>query len=398
MPLPALHRRTLLRLALGAAAGAGAALNTGCARPQSRPGVAPSGRLALLAHGSLPTLGAEFDGVVIGGLSALAYDPAGDLWYTLSDARGQHGAVRCFTFRLAPLDGSTDIVPRWQSVIWLRDASDKPIRSTHFDPEGLALRHDATTGARTLFWSSEGHIREGVAPAIYAAAPDGRMQRPFQLPALLRELGREERGPQNNRTLEGIALTPDGRHLWAAMEGALRQDETEAQRALQSGPRRLTRLAAESGRADRQIAYLPDPLPSGLFTPPLARWNGISDLLVASADELWILERAFTPSTGFRVRLYAADLRAASNTLGQDALREGTFAPAPKRLLVDFSELGVPAIDNLEGMARGPSLADGAGTLLLVSDDNFSALQRTQFIALRVENAAKRSGQLDRRR
>ena len=51
-----------------------------------------------------------------------------------------------------------------------------------------------------------------------------------------------------------------------------------------------------------------------------------------------------------------------------------------RELVLDFDELGI-ALDNLEGMAFGPDLPDGRRTLVLVSDDNFSETQVTQFLA-----------------
>jgi hypothetical protein len=44
-------------------------------------------------------------------------------------------------------------------------------------------------------------------------------------------------------------------------------------------------------------------------------------------------------------------------------------------------------LDNLEGLAFGPKLSDGSQTLLLVSDDNFSDLQITQFLLFKVKIA-----------
>ena len=46
-----------------------------------------------------------------------------------------------------------------------------------------------------------------------------------------------------------------------------------------------------------------------------------------------------------------------------------------------FDDLGIP-IDNIEGMTFGPNLPDGRRTLVIVSDNNFSAGQFTQLIAL----------------
>jgi predicted extracellular nuclease len=58
--------------------------------------------------------------------------------------------------------------------------------------------------------------------------------------------------------------------------------------------------------------------------------------------------------------------------------------PLPKRLLLDFARLGVP-LDNVEGMAFGPPLADGRQSLVMVSDDNFAAHQRTQVLAFALD-------------
>jgi hypothetical protein len=54
-------------------------------------------------------------------------------------------------------------------------------------------------------------------------------------------------------------------------------------------------------------------------------------------------------------------------------------------LLANFEEdLGIVP-DNVEGMALGPVLPDGRQILILVSDNNFSQSQVTQFIALALE-------------
>jgi hypothetical protein len=51
-------------------------------------------------------------------------------------------------------------------------------------------------------------------------------------------------------------------------------------------------------------------------------------------------------------------------------------------------ELPIPFIglllDNIEAIAWGPVLANGNRSLILVSDNNFSRLQTTQFLALEV--------------
>lgn len=51
-----------------------------------------------------------------------------------------------------------------------------------------------------------------------------------------------------------------------------------------------------------------------------------------------------------------------------------------RREVFAFDDLGIP-IDNIEGMTFGPPLPDGRQTLLIVSDNNFSPEQFTQFVA-----------------
>ncbi|MEU8917357.1 MULTISPECIES: esterase-like activity of phytase family protein [Streptomyces] len=53
-----------------------------------------------------------------------------------------------------------------------------------------------------------------------------------------------------------------------------------------------------------------------------------------------------------------------------------------KKLVADFHDLSLSAVDNTEGMTWGPALPGGERTLLLVSDDNFAEGEVTQVVAL----------------
>jgi hypothetical protein len=376
---PAATRRRLLR-ALAASGGALAwpALARSDLTQVSRS--APPA-LRLLAHGSLAA-GSTFQGTTIGGLSGLAHDPATGLWYALSDDRARHGPVRCYVLRLPPAQPGRPLRPEWVDMIALRGAGGRPFAPGDTDPEALALRRDAASGRTTLLWTSEGNVRARVPPALYESALDGSLLREIALPARLRELGRLGRGPRNNQTLEGLALSPDGRHAWVAMEGALAQDSGAGLPGGAPGACRFTRIELASGRADRQLAYQPEPLPFGPAMPHGPAESGVAEVLMRDERRLWVLERAWTPATGVSARLYEADLDGASDTLGIDSLRARRHRPAPKRLLLDLRASGLPHVDNLEAMAWGPPRPDGHRTLVLCSDDNFNPLQVTQFVAL----------------
>jgi hypothetical protein len=147
------------------------------------------------------------------------------------------------------------------------------------------------------------------------------------------------------------------------------------------GPCRFTAFDVASGRAVRQIAYLPDPVQHAPAIPGGFSDNGVSEILMLDADRMLVLERGYSMGVGMSLRLYAIDTRPASDTLAFDRLRPGDYQPAAKRLVADFAQLGLSRLDNTEGMCWGPRLPNGHRTLVVVSDDNFSARQITQFAA-----------------
>ncbi len=338
--------------------------------------------LRLLAHGRLPN-GTEFKGTLVGGLSGLAYDPASELWYALSDDRSRYAPARCYVLRL-PLVAGQPLRPEWVDVITLHGADGRPFPRQDVDPEALALRRDPTTGRASLLWTSEGNVRARIAPALYESTLDGALLRECRLPARLHETGRPDRGPRHNETLEGLTLTPDGRHAWVAMESALAQDDPTPAPGAPPGPCRFTRIDLASGQADRELAYLPDPDPFGLALPRGVASSGVAEILWRDTHRLWVLERAWSPATGVSARLYEADLQRADDTLAIDTLRPGRYRPAPKRLLLNLRDAGLPHVDNFEAMAWGPPLPGGRRSLVMCTDDNFNPLQVTQFAAFEV--------------
>lgn len=51
---------------------------------------------------------------------------------------------------------------------------------------------------------------------------------------------------------------------------------------------------------------------------------------------------------------------------------------------MDLRTLNV-LLDNIEGLTLGPWLPDGQRSLILVSDNNFNSLQRTQILAFKLK-------------
>jgi len=107
--------------------------------------------------------------------------------------------------------------------------------------------------------------------------------------------------------------------------------------------------------------------------------------LPLSPTRLLAMERSFSTGVGNDVRIYLVDTAGATDTLGLPALPQDLSGVqvAQKTLVLDLDVLGV-TLDNLEGLTFGPVLPDGRQSLLIVSDNNFSPTQVTQFLAFTV--------------
>lgn len=331
--------------------------------------------------------GTVYQGTTVGGLSAIDYDPAHDRWLLLSDDRSALQPARAYTARIRY--SATDLQPvELTGVFFLQAPDGQPYPSSAQPragvpvPDGEAARW--APGGASLLWTSEGDPAHGHPPQwLEHRCCDGAWLRERPVPAALRGPWKGPTGPRNNGTLEGMALSPDGRTTWLAMEKPLRQDGPSATPESGGGAVRITAFDTASGAPLRQLAYAPDAVPHPRRVPVGPQTNGVSEILADGPHHLLVLERAYSAGVGVSARLYRIDTRSASNTLGLPALAAGTYQPAAKTLVADIGQLGLPAaVDNLEGMAWGPPLADGTPVLLLVADDNFNPAQTTQFIAL----------------
>lgn len=331
---------------------------------------------------------AIFDGTVIGGLSAISYDPGRDCYYVISDDRSAKNPARFYTVKLRLSDTGIDGVTV-TATHPLRDENGQPFGSRSLDsppvvppdPEGIAF--DA--GRQRLYWSSEGErLTDSPAgpvladPWIRIAGLDGRYLGRFAMPANL-AMSAQRTGPRRNATLEGLTLTPDGRLLFAGMEGP-RYDDGDPPDRDHGALVRVTAFDLDSGGET--------PLPSAQYAYPLepatapAQTNGLTDLVALSDTQFLVVERAFSmPSS--TVRVFHAEIGNATDILAVPTLIDTPVLPMRKTLLVDLAgEPGISPLDNVEGITLGPTLPDGRQAVLLVSDDNFAPRQVTQFLLL----------------
>ena len=325
---------------------------------------------------------------LVGGLSGIDYDAAQGRYLLLSDDRSNVDDARFYTARIR-YTADTLAEPEFTAVTALQSAAGQPYAPRRRAVDGVDVPDPEAVrwlpGGETFLWTSEGDFARGFGPALRATrAADGVLLRNVTLPAAFQPHTHEKIGPRDNDSLEGLALTPDGRTAWVAMEGPWLQDGPRATPQSGGAPVRITAIDVESGRALRQIAYPPDAVPHQSPLPRGYTTNGVSEILADGPDHLLVLERSYTLGVGNSIRLYRIALQDGSDTLGLDALAPGNHQPVRKTLVADFAHLGLKHVDNIEAMAWGEPLPGPNGprrVLVFVSDDNFNPAQVTQFIA-----------------
>ena len=348
---------------------------------------------------TFPT-GLSFDGTQVGGLSGITWDPVAQHYYAVSDDRSQFAPARFYTMEIDVADGAlTAGDVRFTDVTTLRRADGTPFPALFIDPEGIA--YDTASGA--LYISQEGQVAPiaalpggQIAPSILAYDLAGRFDTALPVDSKFLPTKDGSSGIRNNLAFESLTLSPNGRWLYTATENALFQDGPAA--TLASGTlARIVKYNALSGQAVAEYAYITDPVaeapnPSGGFAT-----NGLVELLALDNDgTLLAMERSFSagaPGTGNSIKIFVVHTQGATDIsrsvsiateIDKGKLSAFLDAPVRKELLFDLGDLGIP-LDNVEGMTLGPKLADGRQSLVLVSDNNFSATQFTQVLAFALE-------------
>lgn len=371
------------------AVGASASEHLKNKRPQTVTGIDFIGEVII------PT-GTQFDGTEIGGLSSISYDRNRQVYYTISDDQGNRtdadgeptgDPVRYYTVAVDLADGTLD-----EGDIDFLDTTELLERGREgfapggLDPEGLVVRGDS------LYISSEGNIFADpiIDPFIRRYNLRGQVADRLRIPDHYLPNG-VDHGVRFNLAFESLNLTPDRRTLITAAEGALFQDGPAS--TFDNGSlARILEYRVGRPNAVREYAYEVDAWaePSDIFGV-----NGIVEVLpIDNAGTMLVMERSFSVGgslgggTANVVSIYEISTKGATNTLRTDALYEDgepvDLTPVSKRLLFSFDDLETP-IDNIEGMTFGPTLPDGRRTVVIVSDNNFSAGQFTQFMALAVD-------------
>ncbi|WP_310429769.1 esterase-like activity of phytase family protein [Chamaesiphon sp. VAR_48_metabat_135_sub] len=323
----------------------------------------------------------------VGGLSGLTYDRQRDLFYAISDDRGDKAPARFYTLKLN-LDTTNPKQVKLDrlditDVTLLKNANGENYPPSETDTEAIAL-----TAESSVFISSEGDRNKNILPFIDEFdLKTGRVKQALPIPKRYLPDTENKRGFQNNLAFESMTLSPTGTlpasgeplRLFAATESSLMQDK-EVAKVGKDGKipgaknRWLHYLLSDRAEIVSEHLYQLDSPPLGSIEHGLPEIQAID-----TSGHFLTLERSFG-LTGFRVKLFQATMGGATDTSKIASFKGNTTIQAiKKQLAFDLKDLDI-YIDNLEGMAFGARLPDGSQTLLLVSDNNFSKRQITQFL------------------
>ncbi len=366
----------------------GAALVLGALPAQAAPA---AGSVGFQLLGDLPVPGSlSFNGVPFGGLSGVDYDAASNTWRAISSDSSDHGPARFYTLNLgssgAQLKTSVSSSVRisaGQVTLLRADGTPYPPSATAgtdtVKPE--AIRFDPTTG--DVFWANEGVNNSTLTenPAVRESTTDGHLVK--QLPGATQEAGTATTGIRDGEGLTGLTFSTNGLLAVATLGGPLLQDGPDPTATSGAVTRIMGHSRILNGLPLVQFAYPLSALPltdaSGNGT------NIVSDILAVDTTHYLVLETATAPGKGNSVRLYEIDTTGATNVTTVKSLSGATFTPVSKTLLLDFATLHLSGgVANYSGLTFGPMLANGDRSLVLVSDNGFSASVATHVLALDV--------------
>lgn len=346
-----------------------------------------------LGQATYPTGSVTVQGTQLGGLSGIDYDQVNNRYYSISDDRSDRNPARFYTLNIDLSSGALSSSGiNFSGVTTLLNQNAQPFAINTIDPEGIGL-----TSNRSVFISSEGEVSNLA----------GRLQSPFvnefalgsglqlrQLPVpskfvpVIGPADAPTAGIRNNLAFENLTITPDGKFLFTATENALVQDGPLA--TINTGSRsRILKYNLTTGQPEQEFLYLTDPVALPAVPETAFSTNGLVELLALDNRGTFLaLERSFStgaPGTGNTIKLYEVRLNGASDISGINSLNAiniNNIKPVEKRLVLNFDSLRLPTgLDNVEGMTLGPVLPNGQQSLVLVSDNNFSATQFTQILA-----------------
>jgi hypothetical protein len=340
----------------------------------------------------------------LGGLSAIDYSGADDIYYVLSDRGPKDGTVRfhcrwhAVELKL-PHEGRGPATARLVGTTLLSATDGKPMTGVasafdpngpdgnhRFDPEGLRRGPGGNVflsdeyGPMVIEFDSSGHeVRSLDIPARYKISHPAATKE--------EEISQNQSGRIANAGMEGLAISPDGSRLYALEQMPLLQDSKPSKKGKPQGLNcRLLEIDLKSG-ATREFVYPLDNTKTKL-----------SEILAAGDGKFLVIERdgALGSEAAFK-KIMAIDIKNATDSshiakLPAKGLPKGVH-PVKKSTFIDlldprFGLAGSKLPEKIEGLAWGPSLPDGRAVLWVCVDNDFKSEAPNLFYAFAVPRGA----------
>ena len=304
-----------------------------------------------------------------GSLSGLARDAASTQWIAVIDDRA---GSRVAWLSISFAGGVLDVSPTGMQELRPGPGVDRRV-ATQADLEAVVGLPDGS-----FLMSEEGHLTEqGMwPPALLQVTRDGLVTSVVAFPKEFQLAANGKTGVRDNQGFESLTRTPRGR-LIAGLEQPLADQPLTT--PARGGNGRLIEFepSGATWKPGRQWQYAISPTPVVTGFPTLCDGgeNGLVELLALTETMLIAMERACWLNAAGNEASNAVQIFAV--TLSGSVAR--------KTLLLDLSTLTAkftPALANLEnfeGLAFGPPVG-GRPSLLVMSDDNFRATQKTAFL------------------
>lgn len=328
----------------------------------------------------------------LGMFSDLYYDASRNEWWGLSD-RGPGGGtlpydtrVQRFTLNVDHATGQVSAFQVQQTIKFMNGGSPlsglapspSDVLGNAFDPEGIVV--DPKSGH--LFVSDE------YGPSLVEFDRTGNLVRRFTTPANIvprnattgvpnfaSDAGNTA-GKTTNRGFEGLAVSPDGKYLYASLQSGM-LDEIPANG--NGSYARIVKFDVATGQAVGQYAYRFSATGQG---------RGVSALVALGNEKFLILERnnrgvgvGATLATADK-NVFEIDLAGATDVTHIDLDAPGaSFATVQKSAqIIDLdattlAELNHISPEKWEGLAIGPRLANGRYLILTGTDNDYSVTQ-----------------------
>ncbi len=317
------------------------------------------------------------DREVVGGLSGMFWD--GSALTAVSDDRGKFGPPRFYELDMKISVGKVDL-----RVTKARHLKETP-KNWVLDDEAIVSLPKGDLGIST---EGDNNKKPRAMPHIFVTSATGVYKSEIPLPDkfLPEPTGLQKKGIENNHGFEGMTASPNGQSLYIMNEYPIIADQSDDDLHFWL---RLVEFKKDndSFKASAEYPYMMTRMPKSPMGAEIFR--GISEILYVSEGKFIVLERGVRltkKGIAYSGGLYLAETSGAKEVSAVQSLADGKSTAMKKTKLIDFEELFKnQTLENFEALAWGPVLPDGRKSLLVMSDNNFSAKEKTTLLVFAVK-------------